>query len=106
MFGSKNKHARILKHHRNSAVYVDGRYLHVDTKVSTRSKRGRELARETAEAILQEVGATETAFERRQRNAESAASGGPVEKAEGETVSFDGPPADQGGFGDESDGRG
>ena len=55
------KHARILKHHRNSSVYVDGRYLHVDTKVSVKSKRGRELARETAAAILNEVGASEEA---------------------------------------------
>lgn len=60
MFG-KRKHARILKGHRNSSVYVDGRYLHVDTKISVKSKRGRELARETAEAILAEVGASEEA---------------------------------------------
>lgn len=59
----KRKHVKILKHHRNLAVYIDGRYLCVDMKISTRSKRGREIARETAEAILAEVGGNEEAFQ-------------------------------------------
>ena len=62
------KHARIVKHHRNSSVYVEGRYLHVDTKLSIRSKRGREIARETARAIFDEVGTGETAFALAQGN--------------------------------------
>jgi hypothetical protein len=57
----KRKHARILKHHRNSAVYIDGRYLHVDMKISMKSKRGREIARETAGEILSAVGLSEAA---------------------------------------------
>ena len=57
------KHVRILKAHRNSDVYVDGRYLHVNAKISTQSKRGREIARETAQAILAEVGGSEGALE-------------------------------------------
>ncbi len=43
---------RILKHHRTSDIYIDGRYLHVSMKISLRSKRGRDIARETAETIL------------------------------------------------------
>ena len=56
---TQKRHATILKHHRHSSVYIDGRYLHVDTKVSMRSKRGRELARETARAILSAVAQSE-----------------------------------------------
>lgn len=58
----KKDHAKIVKHHRNSNVYIDGRYLHVDAIVSMRSKKGRQLARETAEAILSQVGLTDAAF--------------------------------------------
>lgn len=58
MFG-KPKHVTILKHHRNSAVYLEGRYLHVDTKVSMKSKRGREIATETAHTILNAVAEAE-----------------------------------------------
>ena len=45
---------RILKHHRTSDVYIDasGRYLHVSMKISLRSKKGRSIARETAQTIL------------------------------------------------------
>jgi 5-carboxymethyl-2-hydroxymuconate isomerase len=43
---------KILKHHRTSDVYVDGRYLHVSMKISLKSKRGREVAQETAETIM------------------------------------------------------
>ena len=38
----------IMKHHRTSDVYKRGRYLHVNMKISLRSRRGREIARETA----------------------------------------------------------
>jgi hypothetical protein len=48
----RRSNVRILKHHRTSDVYVDGRYLHVSMKISLRSKRGRDIARETAETIL------------------------------------------------------
>ena len=42
----------ILKHHRTSDVFVDGRYLCVSMKISLKSKRGRQIARETAETLL------------------------------------------------------
>lgn len=58
----KPKHVTILKHQRNATVYLDGRYLHVDMKISTRSKTGRQIARETAQTILAEVGASESAM--------------------------------------------
>ncbi len=51
----RRKHVEIIKHHRNSSVYIDGRYMHVDSKLSMRSKRGRELAIETANAIIEAV---------------------------------------------------
>ena len=47
------KNLTILKHHRTSDVYIDGRYLHVVAKISLRSRRGREIARETALTILE-----------------------------------------------------
>ena len=50
---------KVLKHHRTSDVYLSGRYLHADMKISMKSKRGREIARETAAAILNAVGASE-----------------------------------------------
>ncbi len=59
----KPKHVTILKHQRNSIVYVDGRYLHVDMKVSTRSKTGRQIARDTAVTILNQVGQNEAGFQ-------------------------------------------
>ena len=82
----RKKHAEIFKHHRNTAVYVDGRYLHVDTKVSTRSERGRRLARETAEAILLAVHKNEKAYQRYQENLERLRRGEAIEKAEGERI--------------------
>jgi len=42
----------VLKHHRTSDVYIDGRYLVVSMKISLRSKRGREIGRETAQEIM------------------------------------------------------
>ena len=86
MFGRNRKHVHILKHHRSSAVYVDGRYLHTDMKVSTRSKRGREIARETCSAILAEVGANEGAFDLLQLNIERMNKGEAVEKREGHVI--------------------
>ena len=53
----------ILNYHRNSTVYMDGRYLGVDMKLSARSKRSREIARETAAYILSVVGANEAAHD-------------------------------------------
>ncbi len=53
MFNRKT--VSILKHHRSSDVYIDGRYLHVSSKISMRSVRGREVARETALTILQAI---------------------------------------------------
>lgn len=49
------KTVKILKHHRTSDVYIDGRYLVVASKISMRSKRGLEIARETALTILQAI---------------------------------------------------
>lgn len=62
MFSRIRKHARILMHRRNAAAYVDGRYLHVDAKLSVKSKRDREIARDLAGTIYNEVGANESAF--------------------------------------------
>lgn len=59
----QRKHVKIVKYHRNSTVYIDGRYLCVDTKISTRSKNGRQIARETVQAILEIVGSSEPAFD-------------------------------------------
>ena len=80
----RRKHARILKAHRNASVYVDGRYLHVDAQMSTQSKRGRELAREVASAILNEVGANEQAFQLLADNRDRASRGEAILKPEGE----------------------
>lgn len=60
----QRRHARILMSRRNAAVYIDGRYLHVDAKLSTKSKRDREIARDLAEEILTEVGLTTAGFDR------------------------------------------
>lgn len=49
------KNLTILKHHRSADVYIDGRYLHVVAKISLRSKRGREIARETVLTILEAI---------------------------------------------------
>lgn len=54
---------KVLKHHRTSDVYTNGRYLHADMKISLRSRRGREIARETANEILNTVGSSEEAFD-------------------------------------------
>jgi tellurite resistance protein len=52
---------KVLKHHRAVDVFTDGRYLHVSMKISTQSKNGRQLARETAAEILNAVGASDEA---------------------------------------------
>ena len=60
---------KVLKHHRTVDVFTDGRYLHVSMKISTESKTGRQLARETAATILNAVGSSDAArevFERAQ----------------------------------------
>lgn len=60
---------KVLKHHRAVDVFTDGRYLHVSMKISTQSKNGRQLARETAAEILNAVGSSDAArevFERAQ----------------------------------------
>ncbi len=64
---------KVLMHHRTSDVYTNGRYLHVDMKISTRSKRGREIARETAGEILRAVGLTEIARDIVNKQADNAA---------------------------------
>lgn len=51
-FRGRRSNVKILKHHRTSDVFVDGRYLIVSMKISLRSKRGREIAQETADTIL------------------------------------------------------
>ena len=52
IFGNRLGNVKIHKHHRNSAVYEQGRYLCVEMKISLKNKRGREIAQETAQAIL------------------------------------------------------
>lgn len=59
IFAGRRSNARILKHHRTSDVYIDGRYLHASMKISLKSKRGLEVARETALTILEAVGDAE-----------------------------------------------
>jgi len=73
-------------HRRNAAAYVDGRYLHVDAKLSVKSKRDREIARELASTILAEVGANEAAFDLMMLNIERMNKGEAVEKAEGAVI--------------------
>ncbi len=77
-------------HHRKAAAYVDGRYLHVDAKLSVKSKRDREIAREVSTAILHEVGANEPAFELMMLNIERMNKGEAVEKAEGAVIPMHG----------------
>ncbi len=70
------KAVKILKHHRASDVYIDGRYLHVNSKISLRSVRGREIARETALTILQAI---EDAEDSPPNNVEDPSNGGSSE---------------------------
>lgn len=57
------KTVKTLKHHRTSDVYVDGRYLVVNARMSLKSKRGREIARETAMEIWKAVMLTDSTEE-------------------------------------------
>jgi len=69
---------KVLKHHRTVDVFTDGRYLHVSMKISTESKKGRQIARETAAEILNAVGASDEAravFERAQAREQSGDDG-------------------------------
>ncbi len=50
----------ILKHHRQSDVYIDGRYLVVNMKISLKSRKGRQIALETAEEILAQTSKNRT----------------------------------------------
>ncbi len=81
---------KVLKHHRTVDVFTDGRYLHVSMKLSRRSTKGRQLARETAEAILNCVGNNEAAYDLMQKNIERMAKGEAVEKREGAVIPIDG----------------
>jgi len=54
---------KVLKHHRTCDVYTNGRYLHVDMKISLKSRRGRAIARETATEILSAVGLDPSSIE-------------------------------------------
>lgn len=62
MFRRKPNIRVIVNRAGNLVARMNGRYLLADMKISTRSKRGRENAREIAQAILAEVGANEKAF--------------------------------------------
>ena len=64
---------KVLKHHRTSDVFTDGRYLIANMKISTHSKKGRQIARETAEAILNEVMTSEEARDLMRQLQDSAA---------------------------------
>ena len=39
MFWKKRKHVKVLLHRHHADVYQDGRYLHIDAKLSLKSKR-------------------------------------------------------------------
>lgn len=55
----KPKHQEVKLHRPGATVARAGRYLMVDMRVSTKSKRDRQIARDVAEAILAEVGENE-----------------------------------------------
>lgn len=82
----KRKHIDVVVHRPGATVYQDGRYLSADMKISTRSKRGRQVARDIANSILAEVGANETAHQRYLDNVERLRKGEPLVKAEGERI--------------------
>lgn len=52
---TKNKPIEILVHSKPVNVYIDGRYLVVDMRLSLQSKRGRQVALETAQLLNQLV---------------------------------------------------
>lgn len=81
---------KVRKHHRTVDVFTDGRYLHVSMKISRRSTKGRQLARETATEILNVVGSNEAAYDLMQLNIERMAKGEAVEKAEGAVIPMHG----------------
>ena len=81
---------KVLKHHRTVDVFTDGRYLHVSMKLSRRSTKGRELARETAAEILNCVGSNEAAYDLMVLNIERMNKGEAVEKAEGAVIPMHG----------------
>ena len=51
MFGRKHKHLKILMHRYGATVYQDGRYLHIDAKLSTKSQRDLGTLRDLIEAL-------------------------------------------------------
>ncbi len=52
---NKNNNIEILKHSPGSDVYMDGRYLVVNMRISLKSDRGRSIAGETAAEIKQAI---------------------------------------------------
>ncbi len=54
MFGRKKK-VEVVMHRSGATVYRDGRYLVVDARMSTRSKKGRDALKDLADAILAEA---------------------------------------------------
>lgn len=79
----KRKPIKILKHHRASSVYIEGRYLVVESRTSLKSKRGREIALETAteihDAVIAAMSEAELALMYSHRENTSAEDGGPLE---------------------------
>ena len=57
LFKPRKSNVKIVMHHRNSTVYQQGRYLVVETRASVNSKKGRQIIRETAEAMLEAISA-------------------------------------------------
>jgi len=52
MFWKKKKAVEVLMHRAGATVYMDGRYLVIDARMSTKSKKGREALMDLADAIL------------------------------------------------------
>ncbi len=58
----KPKHQEVKLHRPGATVALaSGRYLMIDARLSMKSKRDRQIARDVAESILAEVGLTDAA---------------------------------------------
>ena len=64
MFGRKRKHLDILIHRRNATVYLDGRYIHIDVKLSIKSDRDRSTLRDIWNAVADAVALEENPIAR------------------------------------------
>ena len=55
MFFRKTKHIDILVSRHGASVYLDGRYIHVDVKLSIKSSRDRNALRDVVSAINEAI---------------------------------------------------